>query len=51
MTRDDFLVLVEAAGMAPSSDNTQPWCFSPGQDYIDVYMVKERLLAIDVLDM
>ncbi|WP_319560397.1 hypothetical protein [Marispirochaeta sp.] len=51
MTDKDFHFLVESAGMAPSSDNTQPWTFSPGPDFIDVYMVRDRLLAIDVLDM
>ena len=37
--------------MAPSSDNMQPWEFDKQDNAIEVYCVKERLLAIDVMDM
>lgn len=51
LTDELFYTLVEAAGMAPSSDNLQPWEFGKRNDNIDVFCIKSRLLRIDVMDM
>lgn len=46
-----FREMVNAATMAPSSDNMQPWEFINYGTCIEVRCVKERLLKIDVMDM
>lgn len=51
MDKDEFLELIEAATMAPSSDNMQPWAFRPFDGGIEVYIERARLLAIDIMDM
>jgi hypothetical protein len=44
-TRQDKLkFLLNFAILAPSSHNTQPWCFSVGDDFIDVFADNERYL-------
>lgn len=51
LTDSVFRELISAASMAPSSDNLQPWEFRKRENSIEVFCVKNRLLAIDVRDM
>ena len=44
----DIHELVEAAILAPSPDNNQPWQFVAGPDYLDVHLDLARSLLSDV---
>ncbi len=46
-----FTKLVEAASLAPSADNMQPWEFQKKGDSINVFVSKSRILPTDVLEM
>lgn len=47
----DMRRLVEAAILAPSPDNNQPWQFVAGPDYLDVHLDLARSLPSDVNHM
>ncbi|MBP1672643.1 MAG: UBA/THIF-type binding protein [Bacteroidetes bacterium] len=47
----EFYCWLEAASLAPSADNMQPWAFKKRDDEIEVYYIKERSLPTDTLDM
>lgn len=46
-TQETLLTLVEAAILAPSSHNTQPWLFGFGTTHVDVYADRRRGLAVN----
>jgi hypothetical protein len=46
-----FIELIEAASLAPSADNMQPWEFSRQGDVIEVFCARPRVLPTDALDM
>lgn len=43
--------LIEAAGLAPSPDNNQPWAFRIGESVIDVVHSRSRAVPSDVEDL
>ncbi len=51
ITENHYQQLLEAASLAPSADNMQPWAFQKRGDEIDLFYVKERSLPTDTLDM
>lgn len=46
-----FIKLLEAASLASSADNMQPWEFKKVNDTIEVYLASNRLLPTDVNNM
>lgn len=51
LTDQLFTELVNAASLAPSADNMQPWEFRKQGDSIEVFCVKSRILPTDVISM
>jgi len=51
ITDNHYQQLLEAASLAPSADNMQPWTFQKRDDEIDLFYVKKRSLPTDTLDM
>lgn len=51
ITNKLFEELVEAASLAPSADNMQPWTFRRQDNSIEVFCEKSRILPTDVLAM
>jgi nitroreductase len=51
LTENIFNKLVEAATLASSADNMQPWEFKKAGDAIEVFPVKVRFLPTDVIGM
>jgi hypothetical protein len=51
MTDVLFQELLEAASLAPSADNMQPWEFRKYNETIEVYCAKSRALPTDVMNM
>jgi len=51
LTFDTFNELIEAASLAPSADNMQPWEFRKQGDAIEVFCAKPRVLPTDVVAM
>ena len=47
----DFAALVEAARLAPSPDNNQPWAFRLTKAGIDLFHVRDRAIRSDVEHM
>jgi len=45
--RSHLPALVEAAALAPSSHNTQPWRFRPDGDAIDLLADRTRALPVN----
>ena len=50
-SRDQLVRMVEAASLAPSAENTQPWRFAIDSDRLLVGIDRSRTLASDVDDM
>lgn len=46
-----FTELVEAASLAPSADNMQPWEFRKQGNTIEVFCARQRMLPTDVMGM
>ena len=44
ITDNHYQQLLEAASLAPSADNMQPWAFQKRDDEIDLFYVKKRSL-------
>lgn len=51
LTNKIFYELIDAASMAPSADNMQPWEFRKDGDKIEVRCAKQRMLPTDVNKM
>jgi nitroreductase len=46
LRRSEMLPFVEAAMLAPSVHNTQPWRFAVGDDHLDVFADRRRELSV-----
>lgn len=51
LTYDTFNEFIEAASLAPSADNMQPWEFRKQGDAIEVFCANPRVLPTDVVAM
>lgn len=51
LSDDLFDALTNAARLAPSPDNNQPWALRRTQDSVEVYHVRERAVRSDVRDL
>lgn len=51
LTDQLFNEFIEAAALAPSADNMQPWEFRKNENRIEVFIAKSRILPTDVMAM